>query len=57
MATDTVVLVKMSKAGETIEVNPLCVEDHKQLGWTIVEPVALTDEPPPAPEKKKVKQG
>lgn len=27
--------VKMSKEGETIEVNPLCVDDHKRLGWAV----------------------
>lgn len=25
--------VRMSKDGEEIEVNPLCVDDHKRLGW------------------------
>jgi len=29
--------VKMTKEGETIEVSPLVVEDHKKLGWKVVE--------------------
>jgi len=29
--------VKMIKEGETIEVHPSVVEDHKRLGWKIVE--------------------
>ena len=29
--------VKITKDGETIEVSPLVVEDHKRLGWKVVE--------------------
>lgn len=29
--------VKMHKDGETIGVNPLCVDDHKRLGWKELE--------------------
>ena len=29
--------VKMTKDGETIQVSPLVVEDHKSLGWKVVE--------------------
>jgi hypothetical protein len=28
--------VSMEKDGETIEVSPLVVENHKQLGWKVV---------------------
>ena len=31
--------VAMIKDGETIKVNPLCVDDHKRLGWQVVEEV------------------
>ncbi|MCI0552561.1 MAG: hypothetical protein L0287_16545 [Anaerolineae bacterium] len=30
--------IKMTKDGETIEVSPLVVEDHKRLGWKEVTP-------------------
>ena len=30
-------LVAMTKNGETIHVHPLAVEDHKSLGWKVVE--------------------
>ena len=30
-------LVPMTKDGQTIKVNPLCVEDHEGLGWKKVE--------------------
>ncbi len=29
--------IKITKEGETIEVHPSVVEDHKRLGWKIVE--------------------
>lgn len=29
--------VKMTMEGETIEVSPLAVEDHKSLGWKVVD--------------------
>ena len=29
--------IKMTKDGEIIEVHPLAVENHKQLGWTVVK--------------------
>lgn len=37
--------VAMKKDGETIEVNPLCVEDHKKLGWKVVEEIKPEAEP------------
>lgn len=46
--------VKMTKEGETIEVSPLVVEDHKGLGWKVVEPDLLeTTEKEPAKEPEK----
>ena len=47
--------VKMTKDGETIEVSPLVVENHKQLGWKVVEAKAETKAEPAeakAAEKK-----
>lgn len=29
--------IKVTKDGETIEVHPLALEDHKRLGWKVVE--------------------
>jgi len=34
--------VKMTKDGETIEVNPLVVEDHQRLGWKVVDEDSTT---------------
>ncbi len=48
--------VKMTKEGETIDVHPSVVEDHKRLGWKIVEEAqaeAKTDEEVKAEAKKK----
>lgn len=44
--------IKMTKEGETIEVHPSVVEDHKRLGWKVVEPEPVQDEPAaqPVPE-------
>lgn len=44
MAND---FIKMTKDGETIDVHPLAVENHKQLGWVVVEP----EKQPPAEEQ------
>jgi hypothetical protein len=48
-------LISMTKDGETINVNPVCVEDHKRLGWTVVEPesVAAEKNADETPVKKK----
>jgi hypothetical protein len=27
-------LVRMTRGGETIKVNPKCVKDHERLGWS-----------------------
>jgi hypothetical protein len=35
--------VKVTKDGETIEVSPLVVEDHKRLGWKVVEEAKAED--------------
>ena len=35
--------IKMTKDGETIEVSPLVVEDHKHLGWKVVEETAKAE--------------
>lgn len=53
--------VKMTKDGETIEVSPLTVENHKLLGWVVVEEAeaaqpaeaAAVEETEPEPEPKK----
>jgi hypothetical protein len=37
MAKDKKDKVKMTKEDETIFVSPLVVEDHKNLGWKVVE--------------------
>jgi hypothetical protein len=44
--------VKMTKDGETIEVSPLVVENHKQLGWKVVEAKAEVNAEAKAAEKK-----
>lgn len=37
-------LIKMTKDGAEIEVSPLTVENHKQLGWKVVgEDITETD--------------
>jgi hypothetical protein len=47
--------VKISKNGETIEVSPLVVDDHKRLGWTVAEPAKEPEkEPARKPEKEPV---
>lgn len=30
-------LIQMTKDGETIDVHPSCVNDHKRLGWKLQE--------------------
>lgn len=45
-------LVEMTKDGETIKVSPLCVEDHKSLGWVVVEAKAEEPEEKPAGKGK-----
>lgn len=48
--------VKMTKDGETIKVNALCVDDHKRLGWKeLVEPekAAKPEKPPKDKEPEK----
>jgi hypothetical protein len=45
-------LVSMEKDGETIEVSPLVVENHKQLGWKVVGEPA--EEAAPAEGEKQV---
>lgn len=43
--------VKMEKDGQTIDVNPSVVEDHKRLGWKVVEVPAEKPEKEKKPEK------
>lgn len=43
-------LVPMTKNGETLEVHPTCVSDHKRNGWVIAPKPEHTDQP--APVKK-----
>jgi hypothetical protein len=38
--------VSMKKEGETIEVHPSVVENHKQLGWKVVDAEAEAPESP-----------
>lgn len=38
-------LVTMTKNNETIHVHPLAVEDHKSLGWKIVEAQPAVEKP------------
>jgi hypothetical protein len=45
--------VKMEKDGEIIYVSPLCVQDHRRLGWKVIEDV-LINEVPPAPARKSI---
>ncbi len=47
--------VKMIKEGETIEVSPLVVEDHKKLGWKVVEEAKTQSEEEKKAEAKKKK--
>ena len=43
-------LIPMTKDGETLEVHPSCVADHKRCGW--VEAPKPADEPAPKASKK-----
>jgi hypothetical protein len=48
--------IKITKDGETIEVHPSALADHKRLGWVEVEEDAETEskpEPKPEPVKEK----
>ncbi len=47
--------IKMTKEGETIEVHPSVVEDHKRLGWKIVEAAEAKTEKEVEVEGKKKK--
>ncbi len=43
-------LVNMPKGGEVIAVHPLCVEEHKRIGWVVggelpAAPEPIKDEP------------
>jgi hypothetical protein len=54
--------IKITKDGETIEVHPLTLEDHKHLGWKVVEAPAEVEapaaaQPEPKPEGKKLAKG
>lgn len=42
-------LVAMTKNGETIHVHPLAVEDHKSLGWKVVEAQPVDEKVVPVP--------
>ena len=47
--------IKITKDGETIEVHPSALADHKRLGWVEVEPAVEVEtvEPKPEPVKEK----
>jgi len=45
--------VKLTKDGETIEVHPSVVENHKALGWKVVYAKAETEEDTDTESKKK----
>jgi len=47
--------VKMSKDGETIEVNPSVVDDHKRLGWKVVGEPEVDDQPEAEKDAEKAK--
>ncbi len=47
--------IKITKEGETIEVHPSVVEDHKRLGWKIVEEAEAKTEKEVEVEGKKKK--
>jgi len=42
--------IKITKDGETIQVHPSVVDDHKRLGWQVVE---TKSEPEPESEEDK----
>ena len=44
--------IKVQKGAETIETNPSCLEDHKRLGWKVVEPAEAEAPTQSEPEKK-----
>lgn len=49
--------IQVTKNGETIEIHPDALEDHKRLGWVVVVDEAQPAEAPaveaaPAPVKK-----
>lgn len=47
-------LVLMRKGEETMYVHPLCVEEHKGLGWVVVDEAPTAKPAKPAkPEKVK----
>jgi hypothetical protein len=44
--------IKMTKEDETIEVHSSVVEDHKRLGWKVVESEPVQAEPVAQPAAK-----
>lgn len=46
-------LVLMTKGGETLEVHPSCVADHKRCGWVEAPPPAESQPAEPAPKARK----
>lgn len=43
-------LVPMTKDGKEIQVHPLAVEDHKQLGWMVMEAAPVAEKSVAAPK-------
>jgi hypothetical protein len=46
-------LISMFKDGETIKVNPICVEEHQQLGWAVLAETEKVEPPADAKTEKK----
>lgn len=44
--------IKVKKDGQVIEVHPDALENHKQLGWVVVDEPAAEEKPVEKPEKK-----
>lgn len=44
--------IEVEKDGEHIWVHPLALEDHKRLGWKVVETEAVAAETEDAPESE-----
>lgn len=50
-------LIPVEKDGEYIEVNPVALEQHKQLGWKETEKRDIPDEVADEPAEKPAKAG
>ena len=53
-------LITMEKDGETIDVSPLTVKAHEEIGWKVAEgksPAAEAQPPAEPPSKEKTRRG